>query len=263
MSLRSLPDTKGPKPCDLYWVAARAFAPPANQTVSEWADENRVLSGESAAEPGPWRTSRAPYTKEPMDCFSDPGVETVTLMWASQLGKTEILLNVIGYFIDVDPCPMLWVEPTVPLIRDYSITRLDPMVKSSGVLNRKVIKHKSREAGSNTLQKKFPGGFLKMVGAQSPTDLSGRPIRVVLFDEQDRPGPTSEGDPEDLVKRRTSNFWNRKLGNFSSPGKKGASRIERNYLAGDQRQLWVPCPSCGTHQVLRWSCVVLGQGFEC
>ena len=251
-----MPSSKGPTPTDLYAVAARAAMPPPKLSVSEWADNNRVLSGESAAEPGRWRTSRTPYSKEPMDCFSDPGVETVACMWASQLGKTEIILNVIGYFIDCDPCPILWVEPTLPLARDYSITRLSPMIDNSPALNGKVRKPKSREPGTNTLQKTFPGGVLKMVGAQSPTDLAGRPIRVVIQDEQDRYTSTSEGDPEDLADKRTTNFWNRKKGKFSSPGRKGVSRAEANYLAGDQREWWVPCPSCGKHQVLKWSGVV-------
>lgn len=50
------------------------FRPPKPQTVSEWADENRVLTSESASEPGPWRTDRAPYQREIMDAFTQPGV---------------------------------------------------------------------------------------------------------------------------------------------------------------------------------------------
>jgi phage terminase large subunit GpA-like protein len=44
--------------------------PDAQLTVSEWADQYRMLSSKASAEPGPWRTGRTPYLREPMDCLS-------------------------------------------------------------------------------------------------------------------------------------------------------------------------------------------------
>jgi hypothetical protein len=59
-------------------------------TVSEWSDRYRRLSSKASAEPGPWRTSRTPYLREPMDCLSsDNPVQRVVLMFAAQTGKTE------------------------------------------------------------------------------------------------------------------------------------------------------------------------------
>ena len=58
-------------------------------TISEWADAKRRLSSEASAEPGPWRTSRVPYLREPMDAISNPSVERVVCMWGSQLGKSD------------------------------------------------------------------------------------------------------------------------------------------------------------------------------
>ena len=83
-------------------------------TVSEWADQNRVLSSETSASPGKWVTYS--FQKEMMDAFSDPLVEQVVIMSGSQLGKTEILLNVLGYHIDLDPSPIMAVE----LSQNYS-----------------------------------------------------------------------------------------------------------------------------------------------
>ena len=59
------------------------FLPPKAQTVSEWADENRVLVSESSAEPGPWRTDRAPYQREIMDAFTQPGIYEIVIMASS------------------------------------------------------------------------------------------------------------------------------------------------------------------------------------
>ena len=64
------------------------FRPPKARTVSEWADENRVLVSESSSEPGPWRTDRAPYQREIMDAFTQPGIYEIVIMASAQVGKS-------------------------------------------------------------------------------------------------------------------------------------------------------------------------------
>ena len=95
-----------------------AFRPPKRQTVSEWADENRRLVTESSAEAGRWRTDRAPYQRAVMDAFTEPGVWKIILKSSSQIGKSEIELNMIGRVIDVDPGPILYIQPTEPMAED-------------------------------------------------------------------------------------------------------------------------------------------------
>ena len=87
--------------------AVRNFAPPDDLTVSQWADRHRRLSPETSAEAGPWRTARTPYLKEPMDAFNDPKVTNIVMVAASQVGKSEFLLNCIGYVIDAGRCPKI------------------------------------------------------------------------------------------------------------------------------------------------------------
>ena len=67
--------------------SVKNFKPPENLTLSEWSDKYRRLSTESSAEAGPWRTSRTPYLKEPMDAFTDPKIERIVMVAASQVGK--------------------------------------------------------------------------------------------------------------------------------------------------------------------------------
>ena len=113
---------------------------------------------------------------------------------------------------------------------------------------------KSRDGSNKILHKRFPGGHLTIVGANAPSGLASRPIRILLCDEVDRYpfSAGAEGDPVNLAKKRTVTFWNRKIVLVSTPTIRGASRIETAYLESDQRQYWVPCPACGTHQVLVW-----------
>ena len=96
--------------------------PPDDLTVSEWAEKKRRLSSESSAEPGPWRTSRTPYLREPMDAFTDPKVRRIVMVAASQVGKSEFINNTIGYIIDEDPGSILFVHPTTIDAKEYSFS---------------------------------------------------------------------------------------------------------------------------------------------
>lgn len=124
------------KTIKLFRDIAKVVAPPPILTVSQWADRYRKLSAESSAEPGQWNTDRAPYQREIMDAINDPECEEIVIMSSAQVGKTELILNIIGYFIAYDPAPMLVVQPTVkPMAEDFSKDRLSPMIRDTPSLN--------------------------------------------------------------------------------------------------------------------------------
>lgn len=231
------------------------FRPPRKQTVSEWADENRVLVPESSAEPGLWRTDRAPYQREIMDAFTQPGIWQIVIMASAQVGKSEIELNMIGYVIDNDPGPMLYIQPTDKAAEDYSKRRIAPMIAACPTLRDKVFKARSRDAANTLTMKTFPGGSLAIIGANSPTDLSSKPVRYVFMDETDRfpASAGTEGDPQELAERRTETFrHNRKVVKTSTPSIKGKSKIETDYLNGTQEEWHTECPHCHTFHYIRF-----------
>lgn len=236
-----------------YWCGI--FEPPPRMTVSEWAIERRFLSPESCANPGKYSLEFTPYAAEWMDSVNDPESTGTILMVASQLGKTEVINNVVGYFIDIEPAPILLVQPTIDLGEAWSKERLAPMIRDTPALTGKVRDVRSRDSGNTILHKSFPGGNIAIAGANAPSGLAGRPRRVVLLDEEDR-FPTSagvEGDPASLAIRRTETFWNPVVFETSTPTVKGLSRIEARYEESDQRRLWCPCPKCAHLQTLKWS----------
>lgn len=235
-------------------IIKETVAPPPDLTVSEWADSYRVLSSESASEPGPWDTNRAPYQREILDSVNDPEIEKIVIMSSAQVGKTELILNTLGYHIDFDPAPILIVQPTVDLAKSFSKERLTPMIRDTPSLRGKVADIKSRDSGNTVLQKSFAGGYIALAGANAPSGLASRPIRILLMDEVDR-FPVSagtEGDPISLAEKRTNTFWNRKKVFVSTPTIKGASRIELEFEGSTKEYYHVPCPSCGEYQPLTW-----------
>jgi len=234
--------------------AAQGLAPPPRLTVSEWADRYRMLSAETSTEPGQWSTARAPYQRAIMDAVNDPAVEEIVVMSSSQVGKTEIANNIIAYFIDQDPCPILYVLPTVEDAQSWSKERLGPMLRDTPCLRGKVRDSRAQSDNSTLLHKSFPGGHLTVAGANAPSGLAARPIRVVICDEVDRYPASAgrEGDPVSLAFARTKNFWNRKKILISTPTVRGISRIEAAFAASDKRHFWVPCTHCGSLQILRF-----------
>ena len=228
------------------------YRPPAELSVSEWAQRNRVLSRESSAEAGSWRNERTPYLVDIMDAFYDPVVRNVSVVASSQVGKSEGLLNIIGYIIHQDPGSILFVQPTIEDAKKFSRLRIAPMIRDCKALSRRVADVKTRDSGNTMLQKSFAGGMLTMVGSNSPSGLASTPVKYVLGDELDRWALSAgtEGDPWKLAEARTTTFYNAKLVAVSTPTIKGASKIESLYNEGTQERWCTQCPECGEwHEV--------------
>lgn len=234
------------------------WTPPKNLKISDWADEYRKLSPEASAEAGSWKSSRAPYQIEIMNAFNDPETQRIVFMKSSQVGATEILLNIIGYYIDQDPAPILVMQPTLAMGQAFSKDRLATMIRDSEKIRDKVKDPRSRDSGNTVLSKKFAGGNLNIVGSNSAAGLASRPIRILLADEVDRyeASAGAEGDPISLATKRTTTFWNKKIYLCSTPTIKGLSRIEAAFEESDKRYYNVPCPECNHKQILLWKNVI-------
>ncbi len=224
-------------------------------TVSEWSDRHRMLSSKASAEPGRWRTSRTPYLKAIMDCLSPTSpVERVAFMKAAQLGATEMGSNWIGYVIHHAPGPMMAVWPTVDMAKRNSKQRIDPLIEESAALSELIAPARSRDSGNTILAKEFRGGVLVMTGANSAVGLRSMPVRYLFLDEVDGYpiDVEGEGDAISLAEARTRTFARRKIFIVSTPTISGASAIEREYEASDQRRYFVPCPHCAHRQRMRF-----------
>lgn len=235
--------------------ALSGMTPPDDLTVSQWAEAKRRLSAESAAEPGPWRTERTPYLREPMDAFTDPKVRHIIMVAASQVGKSEFLNNCIGYIIDEDPGSILFVHPTTIDAQEYSKLRIAPMLRDTPALRQKIAAPKSRDSHNTILQKAYPGGILTMCGSTEAHALASKPIRYVFGDERDRWATSAgnEGDPWDLAMARQTTFYNAKAVEVSTPTIKNASAIEAAYYTGTMERWNSRCPHCGEYHEIRWS----------
>ena len=256
------------RPVDRTFIRSfQNYTPPADLTVSEWAEAHRVLSRENSAEAGPWRNARTPYLVEIMDAFTDPKIKKLTVVASSQVGKSELELNIIGYIIDQDPGSILYIQPTLDDAKKFSRLRIAPMIRDSATLRSKVADVKSRDSGNTMLQKSFPGGMLTIVGSNSASGLASTPAKYVLGDERDRWAASAgtEGDPWALAEARTTTFYNAKMVDVSTPTDKGTSPIEKSFNEGTRERWCHQCPHCGEYtnivfDDIKYDAEIIGAG---
>ncbi|AVK84038.1 terminase [Lysinibacillus sp. B2A1] len=222
--------------------ALRHLKPPENLTVSQWAEKYRKLDPKTSAIPGPWRNEMTPYLVEIMDEFNNPETEEIIFIKPTQVGGTEVLLNVLGYVVMQDPNPAMVVYPTDDLAESVSENRIQPMFQLSGVLKSKFKKNES-----SRLELQFDGMYLSLTGANSPASLSSKAMRYLLLDEVDKyPGASKkEADPIKLARERTKTFSNSKVFITSTPTIRIGHIAKAKDTADVVKHFFLPCCHCG------------------
>lgn len=230
------------------------WEPVPDMLISEWAEKNIILAKGTTPKPGPYVPEA--FQRFIMDVICNPIVRRLTVMKSTQIGWTQIILAIAGYFMDVDPKPVGLFFPRDQDAKEKSKKSIAPMIEECAALKAKVRENKSREGGNTQLLKQYPGGFLKIAGTNSGAGLRSDSLAVVLKDELDgwELDVDGEGSPSDIVERRTDAYiGEEKILEGSTPAKtKGVSPIENSYLAGNQTMFEVPCPFCGFYQPLLW-----------
>lgn len=230
----------------------RAWRLPERMTPAEWSDRYRELDGMYSSEPGRFRTSRTPYVIEPLNCMADILVDRVTIRKASQLGFTETLLNGVGYVIDQDPSPLLYVVPTEDDATGLHGQRLKAMVDGT----KQVRKHQTPKLNDTRGTIWTFDAMTLRLAWPTPSRLASMPAKRVIFDEIDKfprftgkeANPIALGDKRlDTYRRSGAQLWI-----ISTPvGSEDHCSVE--FDKSDRRRFWLPCPHCGEFQDLTWS----------
>ena len=239
--------------------------PKPRLTGTQWADKHYYLSPESSASPGKWTT--LPYQVEPINCMTDDGeTEQVTWWKSARVGYTKCINIAVAYHIHQNPASILLAQPTEDEALGYAEDEIEPMIRDNEVVSDLIgqTTKKGRNKKEKTAKKTYPGGILELVGAHSPRNFRRRTVRVFVGDEIDgwEQQAGKEGDQLTLGKKRTNDFWNRKIIFGSSPGVDELSKIKPEFLRGDQRYYHIPCPHCNHKHPLEFKNMVWSKGDD-
>ena len=228
--------------------------------VSAWANRYRHLSAMSSPEPGPFDWRRTPYCEAILQCgHPDDPTEWGVLRTGTQVGKTEILLTLLYFYMHQFPRSIGYVLPNEAACEDVSVQRVDDGIKASPELRKLVGDQYTKDAEGrrgkdSVLSKTFPGGVVFMLPATSKSKLASKPCGVLLLDEIQRFPRELQGEPDPigLVTHRSQNYIERKVFLVSTPGDEGDSPICDWYERTTKEVYDVPCPSCGILQPLHF-----------
>jgi len=234
--------------------AAKKIKKPEMISTREWLEEYFRLPAEGADLPGPYNADYVPYLWGIFAALDNPLDRIVVMQKAAQIGWTYGLVGFIGKKIHTDPGAMMVLFPKEGTAREFSDEKLRPSVLSTPVLAERLDVTSARKAGQRTTFKRFSGGFLKMVGSNSISNVKSTPAPLVIVEEPDDTNDSvkEQGDAIRLSRERLKRFRNGKLVLGGTPSVKGLSRVEEFIELSDQRVLPIECHDCGESHTLDW-----------
>ena len=177
--------------------------------TTEWAEAFRGMSAKSTATPGKYNAGLTPWIRGIHAALDDPAVRRVVAQKSAQVAWTDgVLLNYIGRRIDIDPCPMIVMFAKEGGAKEFNDEKLTPMIEATPHLMEKIPIASRRDKNNRWNFKGFPGGFLKLVGSNSPSSVKSTPAPVVCVEEPDdcNTNIKEQGDTITLLIERTKTF---------------------------------------------------------
>ena len=213
-------------------------------TAPEWSEKVRRMEGGRR-----FRFEFAPYQREMMETPFRKDVQMTAYMLASRMGKTEVVMNIIGHAISEDPRKILVMYPVADDAEKWSKeTLMQQTVEPTPELNAILGDGEGRRLSGNTiLHKQFPGGLLAAFGSNAPGKIRRAKGNLLFADEIDaiKQNEADEGDPLKIFWVRGSEYPDTIKIAASYPSLRGDSKIEKLLLSSDFRVMQYPCEKCG------------------
>ena len=241
----------------------RWWRPPEKITIPDWVEKHVRLPRFTAAEPGPLRISRTPYTRGPLLSLGSPFIEQIVLVWGRQLGKSQgVQYPFLCYCIAEDQGPAICLLPTIDKAKYTAKKRLQPMFNQCEAVRREKTDNPD---DFTMMEMQFKGMILSMAWGGSEMQLTTRPARYLFRDEVDELKKTvgqNAVDPMKAIEQTTSNFANRKIVDTGTPTTPEGNIWQELKTCQYVFEYWVPCPHCGAFQVLYWENVRFGENHD-
>lgn len=232
-------------------IALDCLAAKHTQKPSDWCAENLIF--DEANNHGPFTLNGCEYIKEILDDFADNSITDETLVMGSQTRKTGSLMGGAAWKIKNSPSGFLWVMPNFALIGKFNRQRLMKMFRASPAIAN-LIPTGAQRHDFSTASMMLGASTLNFVGANSASNVKSTPAQTVLQDEVDAFEPNRERDTHPCINadERTKDQSNPQRWKTSTPTLV-QGMVWQEFLKGDQRRYFIPCPGCAKEVVLAWS----------
>jgi len=239
---------------DLKWAMSQIEKIPTSVDVprfSEWAEQNRYFPPGVSTLHGRFNPETAPHLLEPLDkLHPDDPCRIVTIMKSVQSGvTTSVAENALGCWIDYKLGSMLSLTSSREIAKVRASANVDVMIDHSGLAD-KIKPHSNRskrKVQDSANVKEFEGGGKWLNSSyNSIASLKSNSFNLIIKDELDEAPAEAkdQGDINEVIAGRTMGQRMFKIVNISTPSRMETSQIYRQYLQGDQRKFFVPCPHC-------------------
>lgn len=212
---------------------------------AEWVRRFGWTSGQSAV-PGPYDMSRTPYVAEILNAVDDPRVRQISIIKGSQVGITELYIQILGYMVDRRPRTTMVVFPTADTASEANKDRITPALAGMPPIRNYRLKEVRKDGSARVVRYRTMTIFYR--GANSKRQTETIPAGVVIGDELDRCPPGTAH----LLRQRGKTYPDFKMILLGKPEFEGMG-IDFEYQNSDKRQLYVPCPECGDWHTRRFS----------
>ena len=235
--------------------AAKTFSPRVVVDTREWIEQNYMLPDVIGDLSGTYDFFYAPYFVGVAAALDSPDVYEVDLMKAAQIGWTYFLIGYLARRIESWPAPMMVLFAKEKDGKSFHDEKLVPAFSATPALDGLIDVATTRKAGVRWDLKNFPGGYLKLVGSNSPGNVkSTSSVGVGVVEEPDDTSDDvrSQGTAIALLEERLKRYVGSKLIVGGTPTIADLSKTEHRIKETDQRVLPVRCHECGELHVLDW-----------
>ena len=204
----------------------------------EWVERNVISPGSRGG-----TTRLDAYQKEIIETVFMEGVESVVLMWSSQLGKSSLMVDMMLYHIANRYGDVYAMFSSQEHRKDFVNDRLKKVLVNSGLISHVELSKQGGipKSGFQFRNREGSAGC-RMTTAGSIGAGHSSSTRLIIADElDDYRGVVGVSS----LRQRGVTYSDRMLVLMSTPTYKGESTIEYEYRLGSKAQYYVPCASCG------------------
>lgn len=219
-------------------------------TVSQCAEQRRILSKKESRYDGPWSNSLCPYIIEIQDSLSDMPTREVWVQKGAQSAGTEVGNNWVLQTVEEDPASMMIIMPDEATAKKEFRTRIKPMFESTPSLLRHLKNGDLRNLNIGQ-ETELDRMFLFMGWAGSAVSMSSTPIQKIIIEEAAKCQMAVgwEANAYELLRDRQKTFSDiSKLYANSTPILEG-DLFDWEMKDTDCRKYWLKCPFCRQYHI--------------